>query len=255
MSGTVLIDCYETGFRGPWQNWTVVAVDVMRASTTAVTAVAQGRRCFLAGTLDSAVALAAHLTDPLLVGELGGNMPYGFHLTNSPALLEQRTDIDRPMVLLSTSGTALISEARSARGVYVCCLRNYRAQVQALIGHHPRVAIVGAGSRREFREEDQLCCAWVAECLIASGYAPLEDTAEIVARWRGAPTSSIICSNSARYLAATHQERDLSFILGHVDDLDLVVHMQDDELVACQPDVFAASGARLRSNGQVDALI
>jgi 2-phosphosulfolactate phosphatase len=255
MTQAVLIDCYETGFRGPWEDWTVVAVDVLRASTTAVTAVAQGRRCFLAGTLDSAVALAADLTDPLLVGELGGNMPYGFHLTNSPALLERRADVDRPMVLLSTSGTALIGEARSARAVYVCCLRNYRAQIEALIGRHPRVAIIGAGSRREFREEDQLCCAWVADGLIAAGYAPLGDTAEIVARWRGAPTGSIMGGNSARYLTATHQERDLSFILDHVDDLDLVVHMQDDELVASGTDEFAAFGAPLRSNGQLGALI
>jgi 2-phosphosulfolactate phosphatase len=255
MTGAVLIDCYETGFRGPWEDWAVVAIDVIRASTTAVTAVAQGRRCFLAGTLDTAVALASGLTDPLLVGELGGNKPYGFHLTNSPALLERRADVDRPMVLLSTSGTALIEAARSARAVYVCCLRNYRAQVQALIGRHPRVAVIGAGSRREFREEDQLCCAWVAEGLIAAGYTPLENTATIVARWRDAPTSSIIGGNSARYLSATHQERDLSFILDHVDDLDLVVRSQDDELIASRADEFAASGVRVRSNGQQGALI
>jgi 2-phosphosulfolactate phosphatase len=251
MTGVVLIDCYETGFRGPFEDWTVVAVDVIRASTTAVTALAQGRRCFPAGTLDTALALAARLVNPLLAGELGGNMPYGFHLTNSPALLEQRADVDRPMVLLSTSGTALIGEARDARAVYVCCLRNYTAQVRALIGHHPRVAIIGAGSRREFRDEDQLCCARVAEGLIAAGYEPLATTAATVARWRDAPVSRITSGNSARYLSATHQEDDLAFILEHVDDLDLVVHLQDDELVGAQGGAFAASAALVRSNGRL----
>ena len=62
-----------------------------------MTAVALGRRCFPVPSLDAAVPLAAKLTNPLLVGELGGNMPYGFDLNNSPADLEARTDIHRPM--------------------------------------------------------------------------------------------------------------------------------------------------------------
>ncbi len=35
-------------------------------------------------------------TGPLLVGELGGNMPFGFDLNNSPAALADRTDVAAP---------------------------------------------------------------------------------------------------------------------------------------------------------------
>ena len=55
--------------------WTVVGIDVIRATTTAVTAVAAGRRCFPVASLEEAVPLAARLANPLLVGELGGNRP------------------------------------------------------------------------------------------------------------------------------------------------------------------------------------
>jgi 2-phosphosulfolactate phosphatase len=253
VTGSVLIDCYETGFRGPWDEWAVVTIDVLRASTTAVTAVAMGRRCFPADSLDTALALAARLKDPLMVGELGGNMPYGFHLTNSPALLEERSDLERPMVLLSTSGTALMAAARPASAVYACCLRNYGAQIRELIRHHPRVALVGAGSRREFREEDQLCCTWIADLLIEAGYQPLAETAAIVARWRDKPVSSILRGNSARYLMATNQERDLRFVVDHVDDLDLVVRLQHDELVGRLVEKRARPVARVHNNGQIEA--
>ena len=242
----VLIDCYETGFRGPWQGWAVVAVDVIRATTTILTSVAQGRRCFPAESLEAAVCLSARLPDPLLVGELGGNMPYGFHLTNSPALLSQRTDAQRPMLLLSTSGTALIGSAREAAVVYAACLRNYSAQAQYLIGRHEQVALIGAGSRREFREEDQLCCAWIGAALVAAGYEPLGRTAEVIERWRGAPRQTILNGNSARYLMDTGQQRDLEFILDHIDDLDCVAVLEGDEFVSRPSDLgdtYARNGA------------
>jgi len=239
---TVLIECFETGFRGPWQEWAVVAIDVLRATTTILTGIAQGRRCFSAESLDAAVCLASRMPDPLLVGELGGNMPYGFDLTNSPSLLAKRTDTHRPMLLLSTSGTALISSARDAEVVYAACLRNYRAQAEALVGRYERVALVGAGSRREFREEDQLCCAWIASELVAAGYAPIGDAAEIIERWRGAPLTSILGGKSARYLTETGQQSDLEFTLQHVDDLDCVAQLEGDELVGSSSRVAVHSG-------------
>jgi 2-phosphosulfolactate phosphatase len=228
---TVLIECFETGFRGPWQDWAVVTIDVIRATTTILTGIAQGRRCFAAESLDAAVCLAERLPNPLLVGELGGNMPYGFHLTNSPAQLAERTDTHRPMLLLSTSGTALIGAAREAQVVYAACLRNYTAQAELLVGRYERVALVGAGSRREFRDEDQLCCARIGSALVAAGYEPLGCTAEIIERWRGAPVETILGGNSARYLTDTGQQQDLEFILEHVDDLDCVAQLEGDELV------------------------
>src|SRR5437764_9210822 len=89
---------------------TVVGMDVIRATTTAVTAVAAGRRCFPVRSIEAAVPLAARLDNPLLVGELGGNMPYGFHLQNSPAEMDRRVELERPVILLSTSGTRMLSE-------------------------------------------------------------------------------------------------------------------------------------------------
>jgi 2-phosphosulfolactate phosphatase len=236
-SRTVVIDCFPESLPRYRDRQAVVAVDVIRATTTAVTAAVGGWRCFPAASIEAAVDLARELHDPLLVGELGGNTPYGFHLPNSPAQLASLTDAARPIILLSTSGTRVICEASPQQPVYAACLRNYTAQAAILAAHHPRVAIVGAGARGEFRMEDQLACAWIAELLLDAGYAPLGETAELVKRWSGATVEVITAGNSAAYLRETGQSRDLDFILAHVDDIQTAFRLEAGELVSVPPAV------------------
>lgn len=232
MRKTVVIDCFPESVESYREGYAIVAVDVIRATTTAVTAVTLGRKCYPVPSLEAAVPLAARLSNPLLVGELGGSMPYGFHLNNSPADLESRTDIHRPMILLTTSGTRVICGAQDWQAVYVACLRNYRAQVTYIAQHHLKVAVIGAGSRNQFREEDQLCCAWIAEGLLASGYEALDEkTTAIIDQWTGAPVDSITTGASAAYLRNSGQVRDLEFVLSHVDDLDEVYRFEQGLVV------------------------
>jgi 2-phosphosulfolactate phosphatase len=236
-SRTVVIDCFPESLPRYRDCEAVVAVDVIRATTTAVTAAVGGWRCFPAASIEAAVELATLLRDPLLIGELGGNTPYGFHLSNSPAQLASLPDAARPIILLSTSGTRVICEASPQQAVYAACLRNYTAQAAIVAARHPRVAIVGAGARGEFRMEDQLACAWIAELLIDAGYEPLGETAKLVKRWRDVAVEVITDGNSAAYLRQTGQSRDLDFILAHVDDIQAAFWLQAGELVSVPPAV------------------
>ncbi len=229
---TVVIDCFAVRAAVHADAHAIVAVDVLRATTTAVTGVSMGRRCFPVPSIEVAVPLAARLNDPLLVGELGGNTPYGFGLTNSPAELARRRDVERDMILLSTSGTRLICEAPTTSAVYVACLRNVRAQVAHLAERYQRVAVIGAGTRGEFREEDQLCCAWIAEGLIDAGYQAVDEhTQQLVHRWSGSSADEINCSRSVEYLRDTGQLHDLEFVLSHVDDLHQVFRLEAGQIV------------------------
>jgi 2-phosphosulfolactate phosphatase len=230
---TVVIDCFPASVTRYASTHVVVCVDVIRATTTAVTAVDRGRRCFVAATVEDAVALAQRLDDPLLVGEVGGNMPYGFGLTNSPAAIAALSPGAAPIVLVSSSGTPLLVAAGSARTAYVGSLRGYTALAEHLAASAHAVAIIGAGTRGEFREEDQLCCAWIASRLVDSGFsAATAATAAYVERWRATGPEAIAASASVDYLRRTGQLRDLDFILEHVDDLDAVFAIEDDEIVA-----------------------
>ncbi|MGH2444100.1 MAG: 2-phosphosulfolactate phosphatase [Chloroflexota bacterium] len=241
---TVVIDCFPESVERYRDRDALVAIDVIRATTTAVTAIATGRRCFPVPTLEEATEVAAGLVNPLLAGELGGNTPYGFDLTNSPAEIALRTDRERPMVLLSTSGTRVICGGSESQTTYVACLRNVTAQVRHLSEYHSSVAIIGAGARGEFREEDALCCAWIAEGLIGAGFQPEdENTASQVRRWHNAPAGAIADGHSAEYLRRTGQTKDLMFILAHLDDLDQVYPYNAGEIVE-----WDAGGSRASSD-------
>lgn len=233
MARTFVIDCFPESAERYRQEYAIVAIDVIRATTTATTALHAGRRVFPARTSDEAGTIAARLTNPLLVGELGGNMVYGFDETNSPATIALRTDTERPMVLVSSSGTQLIlNAAEGGEDVYVACLRNFTAVGRFLSRHHARVAIIGAGTRGVFRREDQIGCARVAERLLEAGYTPEnKDTEDCIDRWRGVSYEEIRGGRSADYLRRSNQEADLEFVLSHIDDLDTVPVMVQSELV------------------------
>jgi len=220
MRRTVVIDCFPEAAARYGRGYAVVAIDVVRATTNAITIAASGCRCFPVPTLKAALELHRALPDALLAGEQSGLMPPGFDINNSPTEFLARREIQRPVILLSSTGTRLCHAAGGADAVFLASLRNYAAVAADIADNFPSVAVIGAGSRSEFREEDQMCCAWIAERLLASGYrAGDRETLAIVKRWSNQPADAWINNNSAAYLKASGQVADLNFILEHVGDL------------------------------------
>lgn len=235
MPQTVAIRCSLEGLADIFERYALVAVDVIRATTTAVTAVAMGRRCYPVGDLQDALRLAAAMPDALLAGEIGGVMPEGFTLSNSPAALAGRKD-RRPLVLLSSSGTRLMDGIRGAPFAYVASFRNYRATIRHLAQQQLPVILLGAPTRGSFRTEDRMCCAWIAAGLIDSGYRAADRrTAALVARWKSASPDALMQSPSVRYLRRSDQLQDLAFILNHFDDIDSAFQISGAEIVDAAP--------------------
>jgi 2-phosphosulfolactate phosphatase len=235
MPRSVVIDCFPESAVRYREGHAVVVIDVVRATTTAITAVALGRRCLPVVTPDAAYSLAGRLADPLLVGEVNGIMPTGFDINNSPAALVKRKDLHRPVILLSSSGTRLLQTAACCEVAFLACLRNFTSLATHLASNFADVAVIGAGTRGEFREEDQMCCAWIADRLFEFGYrAGNEATDTIAARWRGCRADAWTQGNSAAYLRRSQQLDDLDFILHHIDDLQAVFTLRDGEVV-CEP--------------------
>jgi 2-phosphosulfolactate phosphatase len=236
MNGTFVIDYLPESASRYVSDHAIVAVDVIRATTMAVTAVAEGRACYTAASIEEAYELAGGLVDPILAGEIGGIRPSDFDMNNSPAELLLRPEKDRPLILLSSSGTRLLHEAKTCAYVYVACLRNYSAVARYVAVRHDRIALIGAGSRGQFREEDQLCCAWLGRSLIRAGYTPEnKETANLVTRLGHAPVSFCALGESAAYLERTGQLDDLDFVLLHVDDIRQVFVLQQRQILSVAP--------------------
>jgi len=240
MQKSVIIDYLPESARKYRLGWAIVAVDVIRATTTAITAAASGRRCFPVPTVEGALAIALGLANPLLAGECKSTRPVVFEMENSPAQLSNRNDAHRPLVLVSSSGTKLIHQATGCEGVYLGSFRNHSVLPGYLTQRHTRVAVIGAGSKGEFREEDQICCAWIAAGLMREGHRPASrQTAEIVRRWYHAPPGACIRSRSVDFLRRTSQLRDLDFVLAHIDDRREIFEVQEGEVKMIQESAFA----------------
>jgi 2-phosphosulfolactate phosphatase len=232
MDRTLVIDCFPVSVERYLEDHLIVAVDVIRASTMVVTAVALGFRCLIARDLRDAFALRDRLEGAILAGEIRGDIPDGFDMNNSPSDLEDHRDAPGDLVTLSTSGTALmLAAAKASAGAFVASLRNYRTTARALAEHPGPIAVIGAGSRGEFREEDQLCCAWIADELMRFGHRPRDErTHELIRRWRGTSPEACDSSKSVAYLRRSGQLRDRDFIVSRIDDLDLVCTISGNEV-------------------------
>lgn len=231
MYRSVVIDSLPESVARYRSGWAIVAIDVVRATTTAVTAAVSGRRCVPVPSLTAAYDAKRRLPNALLAGEIGGLRPDGFDLQNSPAEFARRKDIERPAILLSSSGTRLICDAAECDTELPACFRNARATAEYCVQNFQKVAVIGAGSRDEFREEDQLCCAWIAQHLLNCGFLANEATWRVVERWGNQLPGACVASNSFRYLERTGQLDDLDFVLSHVNDVSSVFTMKAGEVV------------------------
>ncbi|MBI4544085.1 MAG: 2-phosphosulfolactate phosphatase [Gemmatimonadetes bacterium] len=137
---------------------TVVVLDVLRATSTVVEALANGAAAvYPVRTVAAARRRAAELGDAsLLCGERRCRPIPGFALGNSPGEFTPERVAGRALVLTTTNGTAaLLAAATAARGV-VASLLNLTAVADAVAGDDA-VLILCAGRERRFAVEDALC--------------------------------------------------------------------------------------------------
>lgn len=237
----VTIDCYHRDLAPYPGHPLVVVLDVIRATTTAITAAAAGVRCIPVASLEEAEELRSSHPHALLAGELAGEMPDGFDLNNSPPVIAEEADPDRPLILLSSSGSRLMREAGALHEpVLVGALRNWRATAAAARGERD-VVIACAGTRGEFRDEDQLAAGWIGGALLNGGFEAEAPTADHIRRWRSKPARAAASGKSAAYLRASGQSHDLDFILDHVDDLPQAFWIRDGAVEAARPLMVAGA--------------
>jgi 2-phosphosulfolactate phosphatase len=222
MNRTFVIDALPERAARYRDTHAIVVVDVFRATTVIVTALACGHRVYPVATVDEAKQFAAQLKNPVLAGEQAGIKPPGFEIQNSPSAVALLGS-SNPIVLLSSAGTQLLAHARGASAIYVACMRNFTATANSLAFAGKRVALIGAGTRGESRPEDQMVCAWIGRRLLQHGFQPEnESTLLEMAVWDGVAPDAILASPSVDYLRESKQTNDIDFVLGHIDDLDAI---------------------------------
>lgn len=194
----------------------VVAIDVLRASTTIVTAVHNGcAEITPVGTIEDARGIAASRPDVLLCGERQGRRIDGFDLGNSPFEYTRSRVSGRSLVLATTNGTVLLSRYRQYERV-IGCFANLQS-IESYMSELPRdrdVHIACAGKLGRPGLEDIACAgAIVSRMLLQCGTPRCDDGAlAALAVYRSFdedPTSAISKSEHAAYLCSLGMGRDV----------------------------------------------
>lgn len=149
-----------------------IVIDVLRASTTIITALAHGA----AGvrpvpTIDEARALAVEGgpgDESLLGGERGGLRIDGFDLGNSPLEYSRHRVNGRRIVITTTNGTAALAACSAAAEVLIGAIVNRtavaaRARSLATARGAADIHLVCAGTDGQVTEEDLLAAGAILE--------------------------------------------------------------------------------------------
>ena len=156
---------------------TAVVIDVVRATSCIVEAVANGARAVHpAVSVEDATALQATLNGqghrPLLCGERGGLRIEGFDLGNSPAEFTAAAVGGRRLVMTTTNGTRAFAAARPADRVLAASFFNRTAVAEA-VRKDAAVAIVCAGKEGRFSLDDAVCAGHVVRALLDRAATPV----------------------------------------------------------------------------------
>jgi len=161
-----------------------VVIDVLRASTTIVHALAAGCKAVrICGEVEEARAVADQMRAGrvLLGGERDGRPLPGFDLGNSPRDYRASTCKGCTIVLTTTNGTRALLRAAEADRVLVAAFVNYSAVCEQLRLDARPVHIICAGTDGAIALEDALLAGalvdFLSEC--ASGEVEFNDSARL----------------------------------------------------------------------------
>jgi len=158
----------------------VVVFDVLRATTTMISALAAGvKEIQIFGSLDAALEAGRTTKVPhLICGERNAIKPPGFDLGNSPGVFNQDAHRNTTLLMTTTNGTLAIIAAKGAAAIFIGALVNADAVAKALIETARDLTLLCAGTEGYVSTEDVLGAGAVIEGLASrTSVQLLSDTA------------------------------------------------------------------------------
>jgi 2-phosphosulfolactate phosphatase len=213
---------------------TVVVVDILRATTTILHALAAGATEIRAAeTIDEAKESAKSLGSLFVLGgERGGLKIEGFDLGNSPEEYIAGSVSGKTVIFTTTNGTKAMKHARLAQKCFVGAFVGFSALCRAL-RDEPRIDLLCAGTNGQVTREDVLFAGAVIDDLGLTRGVTLEvndQGAIALDAWRSAKAEwqtprmlldRLRASLGGRNVIEIGQERDIE-IAAEIDKFDCV---------------------------------
>ncbi len=216
-----------------------VVVDILRASSTIVTALAAGvTHVFPVAGLDECAALG-RTTGCLTAAERDGLAAPGFDLGNSPfGFLDPARPVrGRALALSTTNGTQALRRALGAEAVVIGAFLNLAAVAAFAMRQRRDVLVVCAGWKGQFCLEDSVFGGALAARLAPHGFDVRGSDAALAALhlWEQAaadPTAYLLQSAHVRRLNSLEASGDFDFCMKIDAYPDVLPQWRDDRLIS-----------------------
>ena len=142
----------------------VVIIDVLRATSSIVTALANNAKGIIpVKDMSEASKMAGNLDSSryLLCGEKNGKKIEGYHLGNSPFEYTRERVAGKTLILNTSNGTKAIAKANLAKRIIIASFLNLDSVVNKLKEFNDEVILVCAGWRGRMSLEDLLCAGQI----------------------------------------------------------------------------------------------
>lgn len=127
-----------------------VLIDVVRFSSSVVTALARGAiKIIPVATPEEALQLKKREKDCILAGEFMAQKLEGFDINNSPATLMKMNITGKTLIMCTTNGTRTLQKMQTYREVVIASFLNLSAVAKYLEKIPHRITIVCCGKRTE----------------------------------------------------------------------------------------------------------
>jgi len=222
-----------------YKDKTVVVIDVLRASSTIITALENGARAVVPVlTPDEAVTLKSRYDSEnvLLGGERGGLKIQGFDLGNSPLEYKKEVVEGKTIVFTTTNGTNAIRLSGSADNLLIGAYLNLEAVVNKALELDKDILLLCAGRQNGFALEDAACAGAFCAAVLRVAQVRESDSAK-ASRMIAASFDSSLAS----FMASEHGQ--LLEKLGFNDDLKLAATFN-----SCQAVPISVNGQLVLSN-------
>ncbi len=205
--------------------YNIVTVDVLRATSTIIIAMEMGAdKVIVCSKIEDALKIKNN-DKQILVGERQAVIVEGFDYTNSPFDLSKVNLKEKEVILTTSTGTRLIINCQSAANVLIGSTLNSQAVAKKMLEIGGDWVIIGSGSHGEFRDEDKVGCALIANELLKLDqykYSCSEETMAFIQTYSRNIQNYIENSTSSTKLRKLGRNCDIDFVINQINNYKIV---------------------------------
>jgi 2-phosphosulfolactate phosphatase len=192
----------------------VVIVDVLRSSSTIITALSNGAKSVIPFT-NVSKAIKAHRAarlDTILAGERNGVTPTHFDYNISPFEVSRENISGKTILYSSSNLTRVLDKLGKRHRIFLGAIINARAMADYLQGRHENVVIVACGTKLGTAVEDLVGAGAIAASLADADFS--DEALAVIGLFRSKGWKGLVKQGRvANRLIELGFERDIEFCL------------------------------------------